>query len=378
VYGDNITAISPQINSKVLPVLPKLDVSNNTVSKNSDFEGYKVLAPPKPIIKTELVNSNPLSTNNAPKKQLKYNNGSHTIGPFAGERLYRQGIESLEKKRSREHDMEILNKLEKMVHPKIPEFIFSQKEDFLESVKKNLKKEEKNPELKPQKEAQELVAGPRDKAKKTNVFDRLTKPRKEKEPQLISSSKPSKIPKSKPMSSKDVHTRLFEDGLKKQREEIQKKKEEKEKEKPKILPKVPNIIPKKINDINVFERLYPQKKNLEDEPPKFRPRSRSAYSQRSTSPCLSIPDSPSRPDSPMSTISEPPWETFSSNELMISSELEQFLQLSPIPLGEMLQELQEDEEVKNTIIEQNESEELIDGENEVLAINVELKPPDQQ
>jgi len=121
---------------------------------------------------------------------------------------------------------------------------------------------------------------------------------------------------------------------------------------------------KQVREGSVFDRLYEM----------GRKRSRSVYSQRSTSPSLSIPDSPSRPDSPMSTISEPPWATFST-ELPISSELEQFF--SPATLGEIIQQLRDEEEKKDTIIEQYE-EEFTDEENEGSVTNIELKLPEQQ
>jgi len=124
--GENII---PKINSET----PSNPDDNNTKLKveSTDFDGYKLLTPPliPPIIKTEIEptsNSDALCTRiSSAKKQYKFS-GSHTITP--GERLYRQGIELLEKKkRERKENLEIpreiLNKLEKMVHRrKIPEF----------------------------------------------------------------------------------------------------------------------------------------------------------------------------------------------------------------------------------------------------------------
>jgi len=121
-------------------------ISDNIASqqiKNSDNSDYKFLPPipsKPPIIISEpvSVNSNPLSsTNSFLGKQPRKLISSNTITP--GERLYRQGIELLEKKeRERRENVKLLEKLEKMVHrPKINEFNFSQKkEDFLDSVKK--------------------------------------------------------------------------------------------------------------------------------------------------------------------------------------------------------------------------------------------------
>jgi len=121
------------------------------------------------------------------------------------------------------------------------------------------------------------------------------------------------------------------------------------------------------------------KKTSEIEIPKPRQRSKSVYSTRSTSPSLSIPDSPSRPDSPMSTISEPPWATFSSSNIdlpMMSSELEEFISQSPFTLGEMLQQLREDvniEEKKDIFIEN-----IVEIVNdEALAANVDQKLQEQ-
>jgi len=130
---------------------------------------------------------------------------------------------------------------------------------------------------------------------------------------------------------------------------------------------------------SVFDRLYQMgKKTSEIEMPKPRQRSKSVYSTRSTSPSLSIPDSPSRPDSPMSTISEPPWATFSisSNDLPMSSELEEFISKSPLTLGEMLQQLREDENFEEK--RDNFNENLVEVDNKVLATNVDQKLQEQQ
>jgi len=83
-------------------------ISDNIASqqiKNSDNSDYKFLPPipsKPPIIISEpvSVNSNPLSsTNSFLGKQPRKLISSNTITP--GERLYRQGIELLEKKRTR-------------------------------------------------------------------------------------------------------------------------------------------------------------------------------------------------------------------------------------------------------------------------------------
>jgi len=347
-------------------------ISENIVSqpiKNSDNADYKFLPPipskPPIIIKTEpvSVNSNPLSTTTNIKKPHKFI-GSNTITP--GERLYRQGIELLEKKeRERRENMELLEKLEKMVHrPKISEFNFSQKkEEFLDSVKKSIeKKDEKISELKRQKEIQKSVTGQRiyDKAKKEN-------------------------------NDNDVFARLYKNADDKKQEQEKRRKEKEEKEQLQLLPtpKITEMAKKITREGNVFDRLYQMgKKSSEIEIIKPRQRSKSVYSTRSTSPSLSIPESPSRPDSPMSTISEPPWATFSSSNIdlpMMSSELEEFISQSPFTLGEMLQQLREDvnieEKREDVNIEEKKDisiENIVEIVNdEVLATNVDQKLQEQ-